>query len=242
MRGRRPRELDGEAIQLAGRRQRARQEHQRHRAGAGAPPADRVASRASEDSRALVVDERPDGRMTELAARRPGKGIDANDGDRNLERGERRAARGEDGVVAWIDGAGAEDDRGDRDLPQRSSVAPPRPLRDRRLGRRTASTSAGETFSPPRTMRSSRRSATNRRPVSSSRPRSPVRIGPSDDGSPRYPANRAGVSTTISPTPSAPGFSIVTRTPGSGRPALDGASRASSVASAVTPEPASLRP
>ena len=130
-----PRELDGEAIQLAGRRQRARQEQQRRRAGAGAPPADRVATGAGEDPGGLVVDERADGRAAELATRRPGEGIEANDRDRDLERGERRAAGGEDRVVARIGGAGAEDDRGDRDLPQ--ALVPARHhgrLRDRRLG------------------------------------------------------------------------------------------------------------
>ena len=48
--------------------------------------------------------------------------------------------------------------------------------------------------------------------------------------------------TSISPTPSGPGSAIRSITPGSGRPAESGVAAASPAASAVTPDPASVRP
>ncbi len=90
----------------------------------------------------------------------------------------------------------------------------------------TASTSAGLTFSPPRTMRSTRRSTTVRRPCRSRRPRSPVRTGTSagtgSASSPRYPEKRDADSMTISPTPVSSWSARVRRTPGSGTPAEPG--------------------
>ena len=90
----------------------------------------------------------------------------------------------------------------------------------------------GEMFSPPRTIRSVRRSATISLPSASSRPRSPVRSQPSSvhaaavaTGSPRYPLNSAGPATWISPMPSASGSPMRSATPGSGRPAVSGMDR-----------------
>ena len=74
------------------------------------------------------------------------------------------------------------------DAPRRRPPPPPGAARAR------PRPPSGSMFSPPRTIRSVRRSTTTRRPAASSLPRSPVRTGSSaaTGGSPRYPELRDG--------------------------------------------------
>ena len=155
-------ELGREPAELGRVRQRAGQQEDRRRPRAGHPPADLVAPGPGEDPGGPAVDEGAHGLATELAAGRPRHGVEPDDRGRHLVPGERVAAGAEDRVVAGV-GRVAAGARWPRPAP---GPARPPDARPRRRPRSTAalvstaSTSAGETFSPPRTIRSVRRSTT----------------------------------------------------------------------------------
>ena len=175
------REGGGQAVQLGGRGEGPVEEDDLARPRARHPPADGVAAGPREltaRARRRGAPARHRGGACPPAVRGRASRRTKRAGTLNPARRPRTWA-----VRAPSPGSSApssEDDRGDRDVPQLSS-GPPTTHASATAGcsSRTASTSAGLTFSPPRTMRSSRRSTTNRRPCRSRRPRSPVRNGSS---------------------------------------------------------------
>ena len=120
----------------------------------------------------LGIQASPELGPAELAAGRPRQRLEPDERDRHLERGEPVAAVRGQGVVARV----RRIRRGGRSPPTGRDPRSDRAARRRPRRRwpdassRTASTSAGEMFSPPRTIRSVRRSSTVRRPSASSRP------------------------------------------------------------------------
>ena len=204
----------------------------------------------------------PGGRRDRARARRsarrslpfggPRQRLETDERDRHLEPGEpvagrTRSARRRPGPARRRGGRWPRRPRA-RTSASRRATTPASAMAG--WSRRTASTSDGEMFSPPRTIRSVRRSATVSRPSSSRLPRSPVRSQPSSVRVAAVAAGRrgsrrtvAGLRTSISPMPS-----VVRRRRSGARPrgvpgrhCRDGRA-ASSVGSAVTPDPASVRP
>ena len=142
-------------------------------------PRDR--SRCCRDRLAEVAAQRACRRRCAAAARRRAEVL----GD--LEAGEARAARGRAGPSAWRRRwSRRRDERDDRLAPsrRRGGRGPPASSTSG-WASRTASTSAGATFSPPVTIVSALRPTMCRRPSSSKAPRSPVcsaRAGVGRDG------------------------------------------------------------
>ena len=221
---------------------------QRERPVARHPPADACAAGAGELAGPLAGEQRADGVAAKLAAGRAREGVQAQERPRDLEPGQRRAAVGGEGLVAGVHGAG----RAARSPPPgpgpRAASGRPTTAASATAGcaSRTASTSAGAMFSPPRTMRSSRRSTTNRRPSPSRRPRSPVRTGPvaGAAGPGRRGSRRSAPrSRRRSPPPHPrPAHRWSATRPGADGRRIPGARAASAVGRAVAPEPVSDRP
>ena len=199
---------------------------------------------------ALAGEQRADGLAAQLAARRARQGVEAHERAGTLNPASGRAtwaasASSPGSVGARRAGRSRPPGRGPRSRPGGRRRRP-----RRRPGgpRRTASTSAGAMFSPPRTIRSTRRSTTIRRPCRVEAAEVAGADGLVGRRRGRRLAQVAGearrpVATTISPTPSASGVRDGdARRRGAGGPPIPGGPRASAVGSAVTPEPISVRP
>ena len=111
-----PREGGGQAVQLGGGRERAVEEEDLARAGAGHPPADGVAAGPRELTGPVAREERADGIAAELAPGGARQGVEADEPHRDLEPGEGRPDVGRQRVVTGVRRAGDQDDGCHRDL------------------------------------------------------------------------------------------------------------------------------